>query len=222
MEEKLRVVGRLTRHDVRNKLSAVTANTYLLKKRLGGDSEALERLSDVECAVRETTQIFDFARTYEKLGIEKLVYIDVEKTFNGAVQQFSDLQVKVVNDCSGLSVLADSLLTRLFYNLIDNSLKHGENVSKIRVYYIKAGQNQLKLVYEDNGVGIRKAEKLKIFREGYGKDTGYGLYLIMKMCQVYGWTIRETGKHDEGARFTMTIPGTNSNGKTCYQLSRNK
>jgi len=222
MNEKLRVVGRLARHDVRNKLSAVTANTYLMKKRLEGDSEALERLSDIESAVRETTRIFDFARTYEKLGIEKLVYMDVEKTFDGAVQQFSDLQVKVVNDCHGLTVRADSLLTRLFYNLVHNSLMHGENVSKIRVYYEEAGQNQLKLVYEDDGVGIRKAEKEKVFREGYGKGTGYGLYLIKKMCEVYGWIIRETGKHGEGARFTMTIPGTNSSGKTCYQLSQNK
>jgi len=221
MEEKLRVVGRLARHDVRNKLSAVTGNAYLLKKRLEGDSEAVERLNDIESAVRETTQIFDFARTYEKLGIEKLSYVNVEKTFNGAVQQFSDLQVKVVNDCRGLSVLADSLLTRLFYNLIDNSLKHGENVSKIRVYYEKEG-DELKLVYEDDGVGIRKAEKEKVFREGYGKGTGYGLYLIRKMCQVYGWTIRETGKHGKGARFTITIPRTNSSGKTCYQLSQNK
>ena len=33
MNEKLRVVGGLTRHDVRNKLSAVTGYAYLLKKR---------------------------------------------------------------------------------------------------------------------------------------------------------------------------------------------
>ncbi len=221
MEEKLRVVGRLARHDVRNKLSVVTANIYLMKKRVEGDSEAVERLNDIESAVREATRIFDFARTYEKLGIEKLSYVNVEKTFDGAVQQFSDLQVKVVNDCSGLSVLADSLLTRLFYNLVHNSLMHGENVSKIRVYYEKEG-DELKLVYEDDGVGIPKAEKEKVFREGYGKGTGYGLYLIRKMCEVYGWTIRETGKHGKGAEFTMTIPGTNSSGKACYRVSRNR
>ena len=50
---------------------------------------------------------------------------------------------------------------------------------KIRVYY-KEGKDQLKLIYEDNGVGISEADKEKIFEEGYGKGTGYGLYLIKK------------------------------------------
>ena len=36
MNEKLRVIGSLTRHDVGNKLMAVKSNVYLLKKRLCG------------------------------------------------------------------------------------------------------------------------------------------------------------------------------------------
>jgi signal transduction histidine kinase len=83
--------------------------------------------------------------------------------------------VKVVNDCRGLTVLTDSLLRQLFYNLIDNSLKHGEKVSRIRLHYEEVGKDKLKLVYEDDGIGIPKAEKEKIFKEGYGKGTGYGL-----------------------------------------------
>ena len=33
LNEKLKVVGSLTRHDVRNKLSSVTSYSYILKKR---------------------------------------------------------------------------------------------------------------------------------------------------------------------------------------------
>jgi len=76
----------------------------------------------------------------------------------------------------------------------------------------------LKLVYEDDGVGIPEAEKEKIFREGYGKGTGYGLYLIKKMCEVYGWTIKETGKAGKGAQLTMTIPRLNESGRENYRL----
>jgi signal transduction histidine kinase len=151
--------------------------------------------------------IFDFARIYEQLGAEELAYIDVEKSLEEAAMLFSDLPgVKVVNDCHGLTVLADSLLRQLFYNLIDNSLKHGEKVSQIRVYYETMGKDKLKLIYEDDGVGIPKAEKEKIFQEGYGRGTGYGLYLIKKICEVYGWTIRETGKPGKGAQFIINIP----------------
>jgi PAS domain S-box-containing protein len=219
MEEKLRVVGKLTRHDIRNKLSAVTGNVFLAKRKLTSDHEALEYLSEIESACRQVERIFDFARTYEKLGAEELAYMDVEKSLEEAVMLFSGLHgVKVVNDCRGLTVLADSLLRQLFYNLIDNSVKHGEKVKKIRVYYEEIREGQLKLVYEDDGVGIPKAEKEKIFKEGYGKGTGHGLYLIRKMCEVYGWTIRETGKHGKGAQFTITIPKVNDNMKENYRL----
>jgi signal transduction histidine kinase len=67
-------------------------------------------------------------------------------------------------------------------------------------------------------VGIPENEKNVIFKEGYGKNTGYGLYIIQKICESYGWTIKETGKHGKGAQFTITIPKTNKNGETAYQL----
>ena len=217
--EKLNVVGKLTRHDVRNKLSAILNNIYLTKKTLTGDHEALKYLGDVESAFEEVGKIFEFARIYEMLGTEELDYVDVSKSVDEAVMLFSNLHgAKAVNNCHGLTVLADSLVRQLFYNLIDNSLKYGKKVSQIRMYYEKVGKDQMKLVYEDDGVGIPEAEKGKLFKEGYGKGTGYGLYLIRKMCEIYGWTIQETGKQRKGAQFTITIPAMNENGKIAYQL----
>ena len=219
--EKLGVVGKLTRHDARNKLSVVTMNAFLIKQKLADDPEALEHLSEIESACGEIEKIFEFARIYEEMGLEELAYMNVEETFEETVRLFSDLHdVKVTNDCQGLTLLADSLLRQLFYNLIDNSLKHGEKVSQIRVHYEEDGKDKLRLVHEDDGIGVAKAEKEKIFREGYGKGSGYGLYLIRKMCEVYGWTIRETGKHGKGARFTITIPEMSVKGEKLYKLQK--
>jgi PAS domain S-box-containing protein len=221
MNEKLRVVGGLTRHDVRNKLSAMTGNAYLLKKQLADNKEVLDKLGDMETAVSQVTRIFDFAKDYEMLGVEELTYIDVQKSVNEAVQLFSDSNgVRILNECNGLTVLSDSLLRQLFYNLIDNSLKYGEKLSQIRIHYERAEGNQLRLIYEDDGVGISQDAKPKLFSEGYttGKGSGYGLYLVKKMMDVYGWTISETGTPGKGVRFTMVIPEKNQNGKENYQL----
>jgi len=92
-----------------------------------------------------------------------------------------------------------------------------EKVTQIRVR-CKEGKDQLTLVYEDDGVGIAEDEKEMIFKEGYGKGTGYGLYLIRKICEAYGWTIHETGVPGKGAQFTMTIPKTGKSGKTSYMI----
>jgi PAS domain S-box-containing protein len=222
MNEKLQVVGGLTRHDVRNKLSAVTGNAFLLKKKYADHMDIVDSLKDVEQACTEIVRIFDFAKTYEMLGVEDLTYVDVEKTFSEAISLFSGLtNLKIVNDCYGLTVLADSLLRQLFYNLIDNSLKYGQKLTTIKVRYEHTEQDKLEVLYEDDGVGIPIENKPRLFKEGYstGGSTGYGLYLIKKMMEVYGWTIQEKGEPDKGAQFAITIPKTNQNGKENYHIA---
>lgn len=219
VNEKLRVVGRLTRHDVRNKLVAVTGNVFLAKKRLPEENEALEHLNEIDAAVKSVERIFEFAKTYEMLGIEELAYIDVEKIFGEAISLFTDLRkVKVTNDCDGLTVLADSMLRQLFYNLIDNSFRYGEKIARIRVHYNVLGGDQVNLIYEDDGVGIPDEMRQHLFKEGYGRGTGYGLYMIKRTCEVYGWSIQETGKQGRGAQFTITIPRLNIQGKENYRI----
>jgi PAS domain S-box-containing protein len=222
VNEKLGVVGSLTRHDVRNKLSAVTGYAYLLKKKHADQADVLDGVSRMEQAVKEIAAIFDFAKMYEQLGVEELKYINTEKALNEATALFSgSSSLEFINDCHGLSLLADSLLTQLFYNLIDNSLKHGEKVTKIRVHYEKADQDELIVVFEDDGVGISAENKPKLFREGFSTSgtSGYGLFLMRKMMGVYGWSIQENGEPGKGAKFTMTIPRINQNGKENFQIA---
>ena len=211
MEEKLRVVGSMTRHDVRNKLTTITGNLFLAKQSLADNKEALEYLADAESAVHQIQGIFDFAKDYEKLGVEELAQIDVGRTFDDAVSLFSDLKnVSITNGCNGLTVLTDSLLRQLLYNLIDNSMRHGKNVTRIEIHSERK-KKALELVYEDDGGGISNREKKLIFKEGYGKHTGYGLYLTKKLCEVYGWSIEEKGKPDRGVRFVISIPDDDEN-----------
>jgi PAS domain S-box-containing protein len=217
LNDKLQVVESLTRHDVRNKLSALNGRIFLLKRRLTDNEEALSHLKDMELDARQMLKILEFERVYVQVGAEELSYISVEQSVNEAVSLFSDLKgAKLTNDCHGLTVLSDSVLRQLFYNLIDDSLKYGEKVSKIRVYY-EEGEDVLKLIYEDDGVGVTGEFRNNLFREGIGKGTGYGLYLIKRICEAYGWTIQETGKQGQGVQFTISIAKANRNGKESYQ-----
>jgi signal transduction histidine kinase len=219
LNEKLRVVGRLTRHDILNKLGVLDAYNFRLRKRLSEDEDVQQNLKEMELSSKQILRILEFSRVYEKLGAEELAYVNVERCFNDAVSLFSDLRgVKVVNECGGLSLLADSLLTQVFYNLIDNSLKYGEKITQIRIFYEKA-DNGVKLIYEDDGIGIPENMRDSLFKEGCGRGTGYGLYLIKKICEAYGWTIEETSTRGRGARFIMSIPKiSNSNPRQQYTI----
>jgi signal transduction histidine kinase len=125
-----------------------------------------------------------------------------------------------VNECNGLKLLADSFLRQIFFNFIDNTKRHGKKAGTIKIHYEEAEQDALKLVYEDDGVGISKACKSQLFREGFsgGGSTGYGLFLINKMMNVYGWEIQEIGEPGKGVYFVMTIPKIGKSGKRGFQI----
>jgi PAS domain S-box-containing protein len=222
VNEKLGVVGSLTRHDVGNKLMVVKSNVYLLKKQIGDNPKLAKYLEGIDSAIISSDKLFEFSRIYEKIGVEKPSKENIFECFNQAAALLPNLgtTIKIVNDCHGLEVMADSLLKQLFYNFLDNSLKHGEKVTQIHLHYTKDGE-ELKLFYEDNGLGVPVANKSKLFDSGFttGNGSGLGLYLIKKMMDVYGWTITETGEVSKGVCFVITIPKLNKNGKDNYTIT---
>ena len=64
----------------------------------------------------------------------------------------------------------------------------------------------LVIVFEDDGVGVCGDEKGKIFRFGYGKNTGFGLAFSREILSVTDIGIAETGTEGRGARFEISIP----------------
>lgn len=204
----MRVTGSLTRHDVRNKLTIIKSNLFLLRKRLSENPELSKFLNEIDNAADASNKLFEFSSTYEKIGAEARTKINLGEYFNQASTLLPDLQrIKLINKCQGLSVLADSLIRQLFYNLLDNSLKHGKKVTEIRLYFIESGEGA-KVFYEDNGAGIPQINRVKLFTEGFttGNGSGLGLLLIKKMVEAYGWSITEEGKPEKGVKFVISIP----------------
>jgi len=199
--EKLLVMGGLVRHDIANKLNTLTLRTFLAKK----NSDFNLLYDAAQTASSQITRTLNFSRDYENMGKEPLGYIDVAAVFNEAVTCFPDLKIKIINDCGGLQVLADNLIGELFYNFIDNTLKYGKTTKTIKLSF-QQDNEKLKLIYEDDGLGISEDTKTKLFIKGYGQGTGLGLYLIKKIVDVYGWQILETGTPEKGARFEVIIP----------------
>jgi len=95
---------------------------------------------------------------------------------------------------------------KVFYNLIDNTLRYGgDKLTTIRITSHAEGP-ALVLVFEDDGVGVAERDKKVIFDKGFGKNTGLGLFLTREILSITGLTIAETGVAGSGARFEITIP----------------
>jgi signal transduction histidine kinase len=181
----------------------------LIKKKLGDGPASLQILNDMEKISKQLINILEFERIYEQLGSEELTFVDVCKFFNEAVALVSDFKGATFEfKCEGLEVRADSLLRQLLYNLMDNTLKHGEKANSIK-FYFKKDANNLVLIYEDNGVGIAVDQKPHLFERDFGKRSGIGLHMIKRIIDTYGWKLEENGELGVGARFVMKIPENN-------------
>jgi signal transduction histidine kinase len=102
-------------------------------------------------------------------------------------------------------IYADPLLEKVFYNLIDNSVRHGERVTGITIMSEKSDDG-LDIIVEDNGTGVPDKEKERIFRREYFKNTGFGLFLSREILAITNLTIKENGKYGYGARFVIHVP----------------
>ncbi|WP_243669577.1 ATP-binding protein [Methanoculleus chikugoensis] len=99
------------------------------------------------------------------------------------------------------------MLATVFSNLMDNTLRHGESATRVRVRHRPAENGDLTLVWEDDGAGVPAEEKERIFYRGVGKNTGgLGLFLIREILGITGISIAETGEPGKGARFEMLVP----------------
>jgi len=203
-DEKLKVVGKLARHDVRNKMAIIGGYVSLLKMRPQEEQTVKESIREINNAVDQMAMILDFAADYERLGSEDKKQIDVALSFDSACSMFDLREVLVENHCMGLVISADSLLSRIFYNFIDNSLRHGGNVRQIRLY--SQSSETLRIVYEDDGVGIPRNKKRKLFASNIEEGGIHGLTLISRIVESYGWKILEEGKPGEGVSFVLEAP----------------
>jgi signal transduction histidine kinase len=147
-----------------------------------------------------------FVRSLQEIGITSPTWQSVKKVFWEAVMLIPSSTIDIRVEMDDIELYADPLLPRVFYNLLANSIKHGDHqLTKIRLYAQKSGESLI-LIYEDNGKGIPLDEKGKIFEFGHGKGTGFGLFLIRELLGYTGIMITETGEPGKGAKFEILVP----------------
>ena len=120
-------------------------------------------------------------------------------------------------ETADIVIYADPMLEKVFYNLVENALRHGHHVTRIR-FSTEISDTEARIICEDNGCGVPEQFKEDIFVRKHFKKTGFNLFLARDILTITGFSIRETGVPGTGARFEITIPraisrpGTHSTG----------
>jgi PAS domain S-box-containing protein len=204
---KLNLLSSVTRHDILNKLTVLIG--YIELARRAKDPAAVQDfLRKIDEIAGMLGDQIEFTKDYQELGVHSPGWQCVADIISLAASGLGTGDVKVLNECGGLEVFADPLFVKVVYNLIDNALRHGGTVSTIRFRYEESGDD-LVLVAEDDGEGVRVQDKQKIFSKGFGKNTGFGLFLVREILAITGMSVAETGFPGKGARFEIVVPRGN-------------
>jgi PAS domain S-box-containing protein len=202
---KIDLLFSITRRDILDQLSIIVNS--LERAQLKSSREAMQSFFDKTLeSIESIRNQMTFVRSLQDIGITSPTWQSVKKEFWEAVMLIPSSTIDIRVEMDDIELYADPLLPRVFYNLLANSIQHGDHqLTKIRLYAQKTGESLI-LIYEDNGKGIPLDEKEKIFDFGYGTGTGFGLYLIRELLGYTGITITETGEPGKGAKFEILVP----------------
>ena len=205
--QKLNMMNNVTRHDVMNNITGVLGLCDMLAATTT-DAHAKGLASEIRGQVLRIKDQILFTKDYQSVGVKSPQWQGLCRSIGDAASAIGRDGSRINLTCNDAEIYADPFFGRVFYNLIENSFRHGGTVRNISVETAVVPGGNLVIRYHDDGTGIPLDEKQVIFEQGYGKNTGFGLFFIREVLGITGLTIRETGTPGSGVLFEITVPKT--------------
>ena len=192
---------------------------------------------DVKRLDRLISDISDASRLDAELQRQEASSVDLAKLLDALVTAASevrpdDVSVTLAFEGGSPAVFKvpghDSRLGQVVSNLIDNARSFSPPGGKVRITCRRL-KNEVEIVVDDDGPGIRPEALDKIFErfytdrphQGFGQNSGLGLSITKQIVEAHGGSIRvenrigvaAAGQGDQaprvlGARFVVRLPAT--------------
>jgi len=217
-------LARETAHQLGTPISSLMGWAEMLGEKLRGNEELSEMLDEMEEDLERLRKVT--ARFGEIGSTPKLEPMKISDVIHQAVEyyrkriSFRRRKVEIVEDYDPQippAMINDVLMGWVIENLIKNSLDAFDK--DIGVIRIKTKhdpkRNQIVVIYSDNGRGIPRKARNKIFQPGYTtKKHGWGLGLALAKRIVEDYhggklSLVETGP--EGTTFHIRLPASQNN-----------
>ena len=96
---------------------------------LDNDQPALkDQIDKMTHIIRIIRDQIEFTRFYQKVGTTDPVWQNPEEVFEANIKKFYETSIEFTATPSKIEINADPLFEKVIYNLIDNSIRHGEHV----------------------------------------------------------------------------------------------
>ncbi|MEI6796264.1 MAG: PAS domain S-box protein, partial [Methanomassiliicoccales archaeon] len=204
---RLNLLSSITRHDALNQTLIVQGNADLLALKTL-DAEQMAHVKTIKRSAENIQRQMEFAKLYQEIGAQTPTWASLRECVRKTKGSLALKGLKI--DLSGPEYLiwADPMVEKVVYNMIDNCLRHSGGAKHLHITTIEH-EGELKVAFEDDGVGVTPEDHRHLFERGYGKNTGFGLFLTREILGITGMAIVENGEPGKGARFEITVPAGN-------------
>ncbi len=101
-----------------------------------------EHLAKIKVASDRMDSLIEFTKTYQDLGNEPPGWYRVADMFDEAMNQLKSRGHHRNVSVGDLKIFSDRLVERVFYNLLDNSVRHGVTYPRIKLEFQEAGMRR--------------------------------------------------------------------------------
>ena len=152
------------------------------------------------------------------LNLEEINLIEIVNEIAGHFKQTDFGQkanIRISNIDSRLNILGDRFhFSNLILNILENGVKYCEKKPELKID-INRKKNNIEISVTDNGIGIPKDQRKKIFTKFYRVPTGnihnvkgfgLGLDYVQKIVLAHKWKIKVDENPEGGSIFKLIIP----------------
>ncbi len=170
---------------------------------------------------KNVEKVLNLASLEKNRLVLNLESLPLMETLDEIIEQFKQSDsgqkatVKVQHDNVDVKFIADKFhFSNLVSNIIENGVKYCEKKPRITIEIVKDKKN-VTLRFIDNGIGIPKDQRKKIFKKFYRVPTGnvhnvkgfgLGLDYVHKIVVAHKWSIKVDENPEGGSIFTLTLP----------------
>jgi len=220
--KRLTALGKLSAgiaHEIRNPLSSIRGLAQFVYNSFSKTDERKEDLNtiiqEVDRLNKLVVQVLDYAKVKEL----NLTYFSINNLIHKMVELFKQeirnkqirFYLELSPDISQIQADEDQIrqiLMNVIINAIQAISEKGEIKIKTEKCLIKGGSG-LKLIIEDNGVGISEKDLNQIFDPFFStteQGSGFGLSIVYKLVEGHQGEIKVESKEGEGTKFIIYLP----------------
>ena len=207
VNQKLNIISQLTRKDLANQIFVLNSYLELAKKQAAGQDPIIETVQKGVRAIQSIHETIEYSKDYQDMGAKPPKWQNVKMALLFGLSHISIGNIQHSLETENLEIFADPLLEKVCQRLFENSVKHGDHVTRIRVWH-SVTPDGATIFFEDNGIGISAENKEQIFLRDVstGRASMRSLIFVREILDITGITIKETGEPGKGARFEIMVP----------------